>query len=104
MEFIIFIDLIHFSFIVRVGVNIFSDQMKFFEQLQQNLKINVKLEDLKKQIINSTYFGASKRICWRLWANRIKRRRGWLICTTRGCSTRGTIVLIKDPQSIKNIY
>ena len=63
MEFIIFIDLIHFSFIVRVGVNIFSDQMKFFEQLQQNLKINVKLEDLKKQIINSTYFGASKRIC-----------------------------------------
>ena len=37
----------------------FSDQMKFFEQLQQNLKINVKLMDLKRQIINSTL----KRIC-----------------------------------------
>ena len=29
----------------------FSDQMKFFEQLPQNLKMNIKLVDLKKQII-----------------------------------------------------
>ena len=37
--------------------------MKFFEQLQQNLKMNVKLVDLKQQIINSTHFEAPKRIC-----------------------------------------
>ena len=60
MEFIIFIVFIHFSFIVRINVEIFSDQMNFLEQLQQNLKIIVKLVDLKKQIINSTDLGHRK--------------------------------------------
>ena len=31
--------------------------MNFLEQVQQNLKIDVKLVDLKKQITNSTHFG-----------------------------------------------
>ena len=39
------------------------EQMKIFEELQQNLKTNVKLEDLKKQIIHSTHFETLKRIC-----------------------------------------
>ena len=34
------------SFIIFIDVKIFSDQMKLVEQLQQNLKINVKLVDL----------------------------------------------------------
>ena len=65
MEFIIFIHFIHFNFIDSIDKEIFSDQMKFFEQLRQNLKINIKLVDLKEQVINSTHFGAPKRI--RIW-------------------------------------
>ena len=38
-------------------MEIFSNQMKFFEHLQQNFKIIVKLMDSKKQIINSIYLG-----------------------------------------------
>ena len=76
MEFIIFIDFIHFSFIDKNRCENFSDQMTFFEQLQQNLKINVKLVDFKKKITNSTHFRAPNRICWWYWANRVKTREG----------------------------
>ena len=48
---------------IRIDVEIFSVQIKFFEELKQSLKINVKLTDLKKQIENSTHFGAPERIC-----------------------------------------
>ena len=55
-------------------MEIFSTQMKIFEQLQQNLKINVKLVDLghEKEFFNDT------------WRTGWKRGRGWLICTTAG--------------------
>ena len=47
-----------------MDVDIFSDQTKCLEQFQENLKINVKLVDSKKQIINLTHFGAPKNISY----------------------------------------
>ena len=68
--------------------------MTFFEQLQQNLKINVELLDLKEQIINSTYFGAPKRICWRYQVSSVKTQDGMFDLHYERLSTIRTTVII----------
>ena len=56
-------------FIKFIDVEIFSDQTKFFEQMQEKLKVN--------GFDKANYkFNKFRRICWRYWVNRLKTRSG----------------------------
>ena len=71
---------------------------KNFYVRSKNLKINVKLVNLKKQIINLIYFEAPKRIPWRYWANRIKAREGIASLHYERENSYPCIHICKDPS------